>query len=156
MSRRQIDPLRPLTARACDGRSLSMPRAEQQVWGYIRSFLSNPDLLRRHLKVSRGDPAVDSRNERKPARLERQIAAARDGQRLINAYQSGMIELAELQEQRQRSDQHTRFLRQRVDEIERKRLAGNRNSARYRDWRGSAPAFGTLGAHRLSLVAPDF
>jgi hypothetical protein len=67
-----------------------------------------------------------------------------------------MIELAELQERRQRSDQHPRFLRQRVDEIKRQRLAGNRNSACYRDWRGSAPAFGTLGAHRLSLVAPNF
>jgi hypothetical protein len=34
-----------------------------------------------------------------------------------------MIELAELQERRQRSDQHPRFLRQHVDEIERQRLA---------------------------------
>src|SRR4051795_11225346 len=107
------------TAWACDGRSLSVPRVEQQVWDYIRSLLSDPDLLRRHFEASRGDPAVDSRDERERVRLERQIAAAaREVQRLIDAYQSGVIELVELQERRQRSDEHTRFLRQRLDEIE--------------------------------------
>ena len=110
------------TAWACDGRSLSMPRAEQQVWDYIRCLLSDPDLLRQHFEASRGDPAIDGRDERERARLERQIAAAaREVQRLIDAYQNGVIELAELQERRQRSDEHTRFLRQRVDEIEQQR-----------------------------------
>jgi site-specific DNA recombinase len=110
------------TAWACDGRSLSMPRVEQQVWDYIRPLLSDPELLRRHFEASRGDPAVDSRDEREQVRLERQIAAAgREVQRLIDAYQGGVIELAELQERRQRSDEHTRFLRQRVDEIEQQR-----------------------------------
>src|SRR5687767_9272452 len=40
---------------------------------------------------------------------------------LIDAYQGGVIELVELQERRQRSDEHTRFLRQRLDEIEQQR-----------------------------------
>jgi site-specific DNA recombinase len=112
---------RPI-AWACDGRSLSVPRVEQQVWDYIRSLLSDPDLLRHHFEASRGDPAVDSRDERERMRLERQItAAAREVQRLIDAYQSGVIELVELQERRQRSDEHTRFLRQRLDEIEQQR-----------------------------------
>ena len=41
-----------------------MPRVEQQVWDCIRSLLSNPDLLRQHFEASRGDPALDSRDER--------------------------------------------------------------------------------------------
>jgi site-specific DNA recombinase len=107
---------------ACDGRSVSAPRVEQQVWDYIRPLLSDPDLLRCHYQDSRGDPAIDSRDERERVRLERQIAVAtREVQRLIDAYQSGAIDLAELQERRQRSDEHTRFLRQRVADIERQR-----------------------------------
>lgn len=106
----------------CNGRSLSVPRVEQQVWDYIRSLLSDPDLLRHHFETSRGDPAVGSHDERERMRLERQItAAAREVQRLIDACQSGVIELVELQERRQRSDEHTRFLRQRLDEIEQQR-----------------------------------
>jgi site-specific DNA recombinase len=109
---------------ACDGRSLSAPRVEQQVWDYIRPLLADPDLLRRHYQDSRSDPAVDSRDERERVRLERQIAAAgREVQRLIDAYQCGVIELAELQDRRRRSEEHTRLLRDRVEEIERQRRA---------------------------------
>lgn len=110
------------TAWACDGRSVSALRVERQVWDYIRPLLADPDLLRRHYEDSRGDPAIVSRDERERVRLERQIAAAgREVQRLIDAYQSGAIELTELQDRRRRSEEHTRLLRQRVEEIERQR-----------------------------------
>ncbi|MBB3268643.1 site-specific DNA recombinase [Azospirillum sp. OGB3] len=109
---------------ACDGRSLSASRVEQQVWDYIRPLLADPELLRRHYEDSRGDPAIDNREERERVRLERQIAAAeRAVQRLIDAYQCGAIELAELQDRRRRSEEHTRLLCDRVEEIERQRRA---------------------------------
>jgi site-specific DNA recombinase len=79
-------------------------------------------LLRARYEESRGDPAVEGREERERQRLERQVhAMEREVQRLIDAYQVGAIDLAELQERRRRSAEHQQVLRQRLGELQHQR-----------------------------------
>jgi site-specific DNA recombinase len=62
-----------------------------------------------------GDPAVDSREEQERLRLTHKLTALdREVQRLIDAYQAGAIELAELHERRQRIVEHGRLLHERL------------------------------------------
>jgi site-specific DNA recombinase len=50
--------------------------------------------------------------------LEHQLTALeREGQRLIDAYQAGVIDLPDLQTRRQRIEEHGQVLRQRVHEL---------------------------------------
>ena len=66
-----------------------------------------------------GDPALDVREEREQARLQRKLTALeREVQRLIDAYQAGVIELPELQTRRPRGEDHGRVLRQRLCELD--------------------------------------
>jgi hypothetical protein len=61
---------------------------------------------------------VAGRDAREQERLERQLRAReREVQRLIDAYQAEVIELPELQERRQRIDDHGRALRERLTEL---------------------------------------
>ena len=103
---------------SCEGRSVAAPKIEPLVWEYIRELLSNSELLRARYAEGRGDPAVEGRDERERARLERQLTALeREGQRLIDAYQAGAIDLPELQTRRHRLEEHGQGLRQRVHEL---------------------------------------
>jgi site-specific DNA recombinase len=107
------------TSWSCDGRSVSAALVEQHVWAYMQAVLADPALLRARYEDSRGDPAVEGREERERQRLERQVhAMEREVQRLIDAYQVGAIDLAELQERRRRSAEHQRVLRQRLGELQ--------------------------------------
>jgi site-specific DNA recombinase len=108
---------------ACTGRSLSATMIESCVWDHVKALLSDPDVLRRHYEQGHGGPAVDVRAEQERVRLERKlIAFDREVVRLIDAYQAGVIELAELAERRQRLAEHGRMLRIRVQEIEQLRM----------------------------------
>jgi site-specific DNA recombinase len=110
------------TSWSCDGRSVSAALVEQHVWAYMQAVLSDPALLRARYEESRGDPAVEGREERERQRLERQVhAMEREVQRLIDAYQVGAIDLAELQERRRRSAEHQQVLRQRLGELQHQR-----------------------------------
>lgn len=110
------------TSWSCDGRSVSVALVEQHVWAYMQAVLSDPALLRARYEESRGDPAVEGREERERQRLERQVhAMEREVQRLIDAYQVGAIDLAELQERRRRSAEHQQVLRQRLGELQHQR-----------------------------------
>jgi site-specific DNA recombinase len=103
---------------SCEGRSVAAPKIEPLVWEYIRELLSDSDLLQARYAEGRGDPAVEGRDERERTRLERQLTALeREGQRLIDAYQAGAIDLPELQTRRQRLEEHGQGLRQRVHEL---------------------------------------
>ncbi len=107
---------------SCDGRSVLAPKTEPLVWEYVSGLLSDPDLLRARYEESRGDPTVEVRAEQERERIERKLGAMdREVQRLIDAYQAGVIELGELRERRGRIEEHGRTLRERLSEIGRQR-----------------------------------
>jgi site-specific DNA recombinase len=107
---------------ACSGRSVSAARVEAQVWDYVHGLLADKDLLRTRYEESRGDPAVQPREEQERERLERKAEAiGREVQRLIDAYQAGAVELTELQQRRRRSEEQNQVLRRRLAEIQQQR-----------------------------------
>ena len=106
----------------CDGPSVAARRIEAQVWAYVRGLLGDPELLKARYLAGQADPTVDGRALLEQARLTRKIQAlGREVQRLIDAYQQEVIELAELQERRQRIDEHGRLLRERLCELQQQR-----------------------------------
>jgi site-specific DNA recombinase len=110
------------TAWACDGRSLSADRVEHHVWDHVRPLLSDPELLRARYEESRGDPAINGADERERERIDRKMKTLeREVQRLVDAYQAGVIELDELRDRRRRLEDHGQMLRGRVGEIDRQR-----------------------------------
>jgi len=108
---------------ACSGRSLSVPVTEQTVWEHVQALLADPEILRQLYEQGRGDPAIDVEAEHERVRLERRLSALeREKTRLVDAYQAGVIALAELAEWRQRLSEQGQLLRRRVEEIEQQRL----------------------------------
>jgi hypothetical protein len=88
---------------------LSADKAEQAVWAHIQRSLSNSELLRTRYQEGVTDPTMDIAAAQEHARLERKLQAfAREIQRLIDAYQTGVIELPDLQTRRQRIEDHSR------------------------------------------------
>ena len=66
---------------------------------------------------------MDVEAEHERVRLERKLSALdREKKRLVDAYQTGLIELDELAERRQRLSEQGQLLRRRVEEIEQQRL----------------------------------
>ncbi len=107
---------------SCSGRSVVARRIEPQVWEYVSGLLSDPELLRARYEEGRADPAVEPREEQERERLGRKVGAMeREVQRLIDAYQAGVIELEELSERRGRIQEHGRMLRERLSEIGKQR-----------------------------------
>ena len=107
---------------ACDGRSVMARDIEPLVWEYVKELLSDSDLLKSRYEEGRGDPAVDSEQERERSRIERKLKALeREVDRLIDAYQAEVIDLSELKERRERIEEHGRMLKRRLSEISEKR-----------------------------------
>ncbi len=107
---------------SCNGRSVVARRLEPQVWEYVSRLLSDSDLLRERYEAGRADPAVEPREEQEQERLRRKIGALeREVQRLIDAYQAGVIELEELSERRGCIHEHGRMLRERLLELGKQR-----------------------------------
>lgn len=106
----------------CDGRSVAAAQLDEWVWDYIRELLADGELLRARYAEGHDDPAIEQRTEAERERLARQLGAlAREVQRLIDAYQAGAIELAELQERRQRNADYGRGLQERLDQLQQQR-----------------------------------
>ena len=109
---------------SCAGRGVGVRQAEAAVWEYARALLADGAARRARYEAGRGDPAADEADVRERARLERRLGALdREVQRLIDAYQAGVIELPELQERRQRSAEHGRFPRERLGDLHRQQTA---------------------------------
>ncbi|MDP9374765.1 MAG: recombinase family protein [Chloroflexota bacterium] len=135
----------------CDGRSVGVPQAEAAVWDYVRELLADAALLQARYEAGRGGPAANDTDVRERARLERKVAALdREAQRLIDAYQAGVIELPELQERRQRSAEHGRFLRERLDDLHRQQVA------REQEQQVLTGLEEFCASMRAALVAPSF
>ena len=80
-------------------------------------------MLRQQDEQGRGDPAVDVEAEQERLHLECKLSALeREKTRLVDAYQAGVIELAELTERRQRLNEQGQLLQTRVEEIVQQRL----------------------------------
>jgi site-specific DNA recombinase len=108
---------------SCEGRSVGAAKVETLVWEHVRELLSNSELLRARYEEGQGDPAVEPREEQERERLQRKLMAVeREVQRLIDAYQAEVIELPELQTRRQRAEDHSRVLRERLQEIEQQQM----------------------------------
>ena len=106
----------------CDGRSVAAAKLDEWVWDYIRELLADGELLRARDAEGHDDPAIEQRAEAERERIERQLGGlAREVQRLIDAYQAGAIELAELQERRQRNAEYGRGLQERLGQLQQQR-----------------------------------
>jgi len=93
-----------LPARRCQLRSVSQPDIEPVVWDHIAALLRQPALIVRYLREQQdgeGPELTDAQRELKRLRQQR-ATLAREEQRLLDAYQVGAVELAELQQRRQR------------------------------------------------------
>lgn len=111
------------TAWACKGRSVSGNAIEIKVWNFISDLLSNDEILHSHYEKGKGDPAVNVKDEQEQERIQRKLKGfEKEAQRLIDAYQAGVIELDELQKRRILIEDNSRALRLRIDEIERDRV----------------------------------
>lgn len=103
----------------CHLRCVSQPDIEPVVWDHLRALLQQPEILIGHLRQqqeSDGPELTDAQRELK--RLQRQRAAlARQEQRLLDAYQVGALELAELKERRQRLRETEQQLEHREDTL---------------------------------------
>jgi hypothetical protein len=68
-------------------------RIERAVWEYVQTLLADPELLRAQYAAGQADPAVDGPATAEQARRERQLSRLeQEGQRLVDAYQAGVIE----------------------------------------------------------------
>ena len=103
---------------SCDGRTVAIEKVEPYVWEYLKELLSEPGLLKIRYEEGKGDPAVESKEEREKERISRKLKALdKEIGRLIDAYQAEVIELEELKERRQRIEEHGRMLKERLAEI---------------------------------------
>jgi len=116
--------------RRCQLRSVSQPDIEPVVWEHIAQLLQQPDVLLTYLRQQHdGDGPELTDAERDLRRIVRQRAALmREAQRLIDAYQVGALELAELKERRQRLREAEQQLAQR-EEVMRVQVAQAEHAA---------------------------
>lgn len=107
---------------SCDGRSVMAHAVEPLIWEYVRELLSDPELLQARYEEGRGDAAIEVREEQERERILRKLKALeREVDRLVDAYQAGVIELVELKERRQRIEEHGSMLKARLAEIGKQR-----------------------------------
>ena len=86
----------------CPNRTVQANIIEELVWQSVSELLRNPGLLIEQYE-QRQEPGYGTPEQQEQQRLERRLAALRrEGQRLIDAYQSGIIELSDLKERRER------------------------------------------------------
>jgi site-specific DNA recombinase len=115
--RRSLEP----PERRCHLRSISQPDIEPVVWDHLVQLLQQPEVVLTYLRQQHeGDGPEVSDAQRELRRIQHQRAAlTREAQRLIDAYQVGALELAELQERRQRLRDAAQQLQQREDSVTR-------------------------------------
>jgi site-specific DNA recombinase len=94
-----------MTARsqACPRRRIKAAELEEAVWDHVRQLLEHPEQLLAQFERYSAEAMEGDRHEQAEAhqlaqRLER---VGREEQRLLDAYQAGVIELAELADRRQ-------------------------------------------------------
>jgi site-specific DNA recombinase len=80
----------------CPGRTLSADMVEELVWTSVSGLLQEPSVLMEHYQL-RQEPGDGTPQQHERQRLERrQKALAREEERLMDAYQAGVMELEAL------------------------------------------------------------
>jgi len=105
---------------ACDGAVVRADVVEPLVWAYVRDLLADPALLRARYQEGADDPAQDAQAAQELARLDRHLQTlTREEQRLLDAYQAGVLALPELAERRQQITARGQHLHQRRQDLAR-------------------------------------
>lgn len=98
----------------CPNRTVLADTIEELVWQSVSDLLRNPQLLVEQYRL-RQDQSYGTPEQQEQQRIERKLSALkREDQRLIDAYQAGIIELADLKERRDRIAEENARLETRI------------------------------------------
>lgn len=101
----------------CSNRVISADIIEEIVWQSITELLRDPDLLMTQYR-QRQEPGFSATQQSEQLRLERRLSVLRcETQRLIDAYQTGVIELDELTERRARLTDECAHMEAQIDRL---------------------------------------
>jgi site-specific DNA recombinase len=102
----------------CPGRSVSAPVIEALVWQSVSQLLRDPQLLIEQYQL-RQDQSSGTPPQQEQQRLERRLGALKDEeQRLLDAYQAGVLDLQVLKERSQRLAEEDARLGQRLSALQ--------------------------------------
>jgi site-specific DNA recombinase len=106
----------------CPARTFSGDRLEEQVWASVSGLLRDPHLLLEQYQI-RPEPGYGSPQQHEQNRLERrQKALSREEERLIDAYQAGVMELEALSERCGRIRDERARVMDRLSQLQRQQL----------------------------------
>lgn len=122
------DPLTAGRLEACRARRVRADRLDQVVWQQVRELILEPSRLADQLGRLRGGVTLeDSVLEQHAARLLRLVAQhRRQGERLLDAYQQGVIALHELAVRREQLDRQRAQVEVQLKDLEQERQARER------------------------------
>ena len=101
----------------CSNRVISADIIEETVWQSITELLRDPDLLMTQYRQLQ-EPGFSATQQSEQLRLERRLSVLRcETQRLIDAYQIGVIELDELTERRARLTDECAHMEAQIDRL---------------------------------------
>lgn len=102
---------------------------EELVWQAVSELLRHPQVLIDQYN-QRQESHYGTPEQQEQQRLKRRMAGLkREGQRLIGAYQSGVIELDDLKERRERVAKECRRLEERLSSLEQQQQGQQRQAA---------------------------
>ena len=102
---------------------------EELVWQAVSELLRAPQVLIEQYN-QRQESGYGTPEQQEQQRLKRRLVKLeREGQRLIDAYQSGVIELDELKERRERIAEECRRVEERLSSLEQQRQGQQRQAA---------------------------
>ena len=113
----------------CPNRTVQADIIEELVWQSVSELLRNPGLLIEQYE-QRQEPGYGTPEQQEQQRLERRLAALRrEGQRLIDAYQSGVIELSDLKERHERVSEECKRLEEKLIALKQQQQEQQRQAA---------------------------
>jgi site-specific DNA recombinase len=113
----------------CPNRTVQAEMIEELVWQSVSELLRNPQvLIEQYNQRKESDYGAPEQQEQQ--RLKRRMAGLeRESQRLIDAYQSGVIELDDLKERRERVAEERRRMEERLNSLEQQKREQQRQAA---------------------------
>jgi site-specific DNA recombinase len=113
----------------CPNRTVQAEMIEGLVWQAVSELLRNPQILIDQYN-QRQESDYGTPEQQEQQRLKRRLARLeRESKRLIDAYQSGIIELDDLKERRERVAEECRRLEERLSSLEQQRQGQQRQAA---------------------------
>jgi len=104
-------------SKPCPNRTVQAETIEELVWQSVSELLRHPQLLIEQYQL-RQEPGYGTHEQHEQQRLERRLSALRrEDQRLIDAYQSGVLELGDLKERRARLTEEGQRLESRISDL---------------------------------------